>query len=141
MRVVVDTNVLISGLFFPESHPGQVIRGWLSGSFEVLLSRALVAEYAEVLLRPKFDRFGSPEVRLRRLLRLASLKNCLVVGERDSLPEIPEVRDIKDAPFVECALRGRADVLVTGDKDLLALGSFGGVRVLAPGEFLDGLCG
>lgn len=83
MRVVIDTNGLVSGLFFPESHPGRVISGWLSGCFEVVLSTAVVAEYTEVVLRPKFRRFGPEPGRLLELLTLSRVTApCPAAGSR-----------------------------------------------------------
>jgi len=138
MRVVVDTNVLISGLFFPDSHPGQVVRGWLSGSYEAVVSFALVTEYVEVILRPKFERFGPEVTRMRTLLQLLTLSNVVVASER-TVPAIPPVRDKKDVAVVRCAVQGRADTIVTGDRDLLVLGKVDGVQVLTPQEFLNRL--
>lgn len=135
MRVVIDTNVLISGLFFPESHPGRVICGWLSGCFEAVLSAAVVAEYTEVILRPKFRRFGPEPGRFRKLLELLTLKNTVMVQESET--SVPLVRDPKDTAIVRCAVLGQVDVLVTGDEDLLAVGKLDGVEVLSPREFLE----
>lgn len=138
MRVVVDTNVLVSGLFFPDSHPGQVVRGWLSGSYEAVVSFALVTEYVEVILRPKFERFGPEVKRMRTLLGLLTLSNVVVASEQ-AVPSIPPVRDKKDIAVVQCALRGHADAIVTGDEDLLVLGKIDGLEVLTPQEFLNRL--
>jgi putative PIN family toxin of toxin-antitoxin system len=112
LRVVVDTNVWISGLIVPESTPGSVLAAVRRGDIDPVGSWALAEELAAVLRRPKLRRYEIPEHDARDLLVLIA---------RD-LPEVDvtvQLRDPDDAPVVAAAVAGRADAIVSGDRDLL----------------------
>jgi len=130
-RVVVDTNVLVSRLIVPQSLPAHAVR---KAELEaiLLISDGTMYELADVLARPKFDRYISLEDRknfLRRLIYIAEFVPIIQV--------IRECRDPKDDKFLEVALNGRANVLVTGDADLLALHPWRAVEILSPTDFLE----
>lgn len=131
MRAVVDTNVLVSAAAFPLSVPRRVLIHVLRNG-AVLFSEATLDELKEVLLRPKFDRYVDRE---ERILFLAQIE-----GVAEIVPVIQVVRecpDPKDDKFLEVALNGRADVIVTGDEDLLGMNPWRGVEIVSPGEFLE----
>ncbi len=117
VRTVLDTSVLVSALLF---HAGSLswLRGaWRSGRILPLVSRDTTTELIRVLTYPKFA-FGASE---QRDLLDDYLPFCESVTVPVPPPDVPECRDPFDRPFLELALAGRADVIVTGDADLLVL--------------------
>ena len=130
-RLVVDSNVFISGLLSSTSHPARVVEraiehGQLLGSTETL------RELIETLLLPKFDRYVSRQRREALLDRLAPLVEIVEIVQR-----VQVCRDPKDDKFLELAVNGRANVVVTGDDDLLSLHPFRGIDILSPAAYLD----
>lgn len=129
-RVVLDTNVLISGSLLSTSTPALALEKAISHG-QLLASTATVRELMERLLSPKFDRHVSRERRDALLLRLAPLVEIVEIVQT-----IRDSRDPKDDKFLEVAVNGRADVLVTGDQDLLRLNPFRGIAILTPADYL-----
>jgi putative PIN family toxin of toxin-antitoxin system len=120
----------VSSLLFESSKPAQVIRFALQQG-DVLLSLELLAELREVLGRKKFDRFITSEERDEFLEIFVERAILVEVVER-----VQECRDPKDDKILELALNGRADCIVSGDKDLLVLNPFRGVKIFTVEEFL-----
>lgn len=135
MRVVVDTNVLISGLISPSGPPARVVDLWIEGVVQVAVSPPIISEYLGVFLRPKFEGIGSASARQETIERLVGLPNTVVV--------VPETRvvcvgeDPSDDRFLECAKAARADPIVSGDEHLLALGVFEGTSIVNPRRFME----
>lgn len=119
MRVVLDTNILVSGLILPDSIPGRIIAAWSEAEFDVVSSHGQLAEIGRVLAYPKIRRIlGWDEQRIERFVRRLYVR--VEVVEPDSAAmETP--RDPDDAPILGALVAGDADFLVTGDRDLLAL--------------------
>ena len=131
-RVAFDTNVIVSAALFDNSVPGQaVVRALRSGT--ILISGALVEELSAVLARDRFDRYVSREMRADFLDALVRESEVITVTEF-----IHVCRDPKDDHVLDLAVNGKAEVIVTGDNDLLVLNPFRGVRIVTPAEFLDG---
>jgi len=129
-RIVADTNCLVSRLLLPSSVPGRAIRRVIDHGI-LLVSEATMNELADVLSRSKFDRYISLEDRptfLRLLGRIAKFV--------PSVYAVRECRDPKDDKFLEVALSGKADVILTGDADLLTLNPWRGVAILSPAGYL-----
>lgn len=129
-RAVLDTNVVLSGFIKPESVPGQAMEAaFLRG--EVLISSLVLGEFEAVLNRPKFDRYGPLDSR-RRYLRsfLNAAKPILVIDT------VADCRDPRDNMFLELALSGNADAIVTGDPDLLCLHPWRGIAIVSPADYL-----
>jgi len=129
-RIVVDTNVFASAIIFPRSVPRQVVDHALDHSV-VIFSEATMSELAEVLSRSKFDSFVS---RTDRDLFLAQIERVA-----EFVPIIQLVRacrDPNDDKFLEVALNGRADVIITGDTDLLRMHPWRGTDILSPVDYL-----
>jgi uncharacterized protein len=126
MRFVFDTNVLVSALLFEHSKPAQVLFSVLDQG-EILLSTDLVNEIHEVIYRKKFDRYISNERRDAFLTALVQTGVLIDITET-----IHVCRDPKDNMVLELAINGGADVIVSGDDDLLVLHPFRGISILAP---------
>lgn len=108
MRVVIDTNVLVSAMLSPHAPPAQVVRLMFQGDLLPLHDARILAEYREVLLRPKFG-FDPDDVR-------TVLDAIEWIGEAVFSRPLPvELPDPDDLPFIEVATSGRADALVTGN--------------------------
>lgn len=131
-RVVLDTNVVLSALLFGGGPTAQLRAAWMSGRFIPLASPATAQELVRVLAYPKFKLTASEQQDL-----LADyLPWTQVVRTPGPPPATPRCRDPFDLPFLQLAITGKADALVSGDKDLLALaGTRGLCRVVSVGAF------
>ena len=128
-RIVLDTNVVVSGLLFPGSAPASALRKAQKGI--VLSSDATRLELIEVMSRSRFDRYI--ERGIRQLLAAQYINASQLI---DIPVRIRVCRDPRDDKFVEAAVHGRAHAIVTGDADLLALHPFRGIEILTPGDYL-----
>lgn len=119
MRVVIDTNVVLSGLIKPGSVPGQVLHAWRDGSIRLVLSEFLIEEIAVTLARPKMQALVPwSAVQIDRfVLELRAF--CDVVEPAELNFKYP--RDPDDIPVLATLIASGADLLVTGDRDLLVL--------------------
>jgi putative PIN family toxin of toxin-antitoxin system len=129
-RVVIDTNVFVSGLLSAGSSPARCIEAVVSTA-QLVASQATLRELMQQLLSPKFDRYVARSRREELLVRLAPLVEIVEIVQ-----QVRACRDPHDDQFLEAAVNGRADVIITGDKDLLALGPFRGVAILTPAAHL-----
>jgi uncharacterized protein len=130
-RVVVDTNVFVSGLFSRVSPPARVVERAITHD-QLLASTDTLRELIRTLLSPKFDRYVS---RSRREALIDQLGPHLEIVE--IVQRVRACRDPKDDVFLELAVNGEASVIVTGDDDLLALHPFRGIDILRPSDYLD----
>ncbi len=131
LRVVIDTNVLVSALLKPESVPELILSLVLSGEIVLCLSEPIAAEYEEVLKREKFKKLDQRKVKalLSRLIpeaRWVDPKVRLNVTQAD-----PE-----DNKFLECAVEAEADFLITGNVKHFPSGKFQATIILNPAQFL-----
>jgi putative PIN family toxin of toxin-antitoxin system len=129
-RVVVYTNVLVSRLLRFDSVPGRAAEKAIHSAV-VLVSRSTMSELAEVLAQAKFDRYVTIEQRLQFIRLIAQTAEFVPV-----IHSIRECRDPKDDKFLEVALNGRADVIITGDADLLRMHPWRRVAILSPIHYL-----
>jgi uncharacterized protein len=129
-RVVFDTNILISATFWPTGVPAQCVR-WAFSHCVVVASEPLLQELTTRITRPKFDKYSSPG-------RLAWMFSTVVKGvDQVALRgDMHVCRDPDDDKILETAVIGKADCIVTGDKDLLILHPFRGIRIMLPKDFL-----
>ncbi|MEK0187436.1 MAG: putative toxin-antitoxin system toxin component, PIN family [Oscillatoriales cyanobacterium] len=130
-RFVVDTNVLISALLFKNSVPFRAIE-LAENQGMILYSEATLNELEQVLNRKKFNKYLSLEDRQVFLLKFISASELVSITEK-----IAVCRDEKDNKFLELAVSGNANVIVTGDLDLLVLNPFQAVEILTPDIFID----
>lgn len=129
MRVVVDTNVLVAGLLSPYAAPGEMVRMIASGSVSLCYDARILTEYAEVLRRPKF---GFDPEQVESLMEQIKGEGCVVAGD----PLLSPLDDADDQPFLEAAIAGRAQCLVTGNIKHFPPSKRQGVNVLTPTEFI-----
>lgn len=135
LRVVLDTNLVLSALVFSAGAVAGLRRGWQRGRFTPLVSTATAGELIRVLAYPKF-RLSSAG---REDLLSDYLPFCEAIGVPTPPPPTPPCRDPFDVQFLEVAVAGEADYLVTGDNDLLALTSELRCPIVTAGEFLTRL--
>lgn len=129
-RIVLDTNVLISGLLSATSSPARAVEHAI-GHGQLLASTDTLRELMTKLLSPKFDRYVPRAQRDALLLRLAPLLEVVEIIQR-----VQACRDPDDDKFLEVAVNGRADVVVSGDRDLLELNPFRGMAIVSPTAYL-----
>jgi putative PIN family toxin of toxin-antitoxin system len=131
MRLVLDTNVVVSGLLW-EGKPARLLDAAQTGEVEIFTSRALLAELTRILRRAKFARaIASSGVSLDDfVLGYAELATLVTPA-----PIPPTVLDDPDDDRVlACAIAGTAELIVSGDRDLLSLQTFRGIRIVTPAE-------
>ncbi len=130
MKIVLDTNVLVSGLLNPYGAAGQIVRMVAAGRLVLCFDARILGEYREVLLRPKFP-FQASQVDV--LLGQIDATGELVSAQ----PCSPPLPDPSDEPFLEAALAGRAEFLVTGNRRHFPARCRHGIRLATPAEFLQ----
>jgi putative PIN family toxin of toxin-antitoxin system len=135
LRIVLDSSVLVSGFLTEGGTTATLLSRYLQGDFALCSSRWIVEETERALLRPQNTRryrYQPEDVRqfLDGLARSAQMF--------PDAPEVPAVtRDPSDDQVIACALAAQADYLVTGDHDMLVLGTYEGIRIVTPRQFLD----
>ena len=136
MRVVLDTNVVVSAFISPAGVPARLFALWQQREFQVVVSEALLSEYRNTLLYERVavrHQLGVEEVvdligRIRRFAVLAASKEVIAAI----------VEDPADNRVLECAVAGGVDYIITGDKrQLLRLQEFQGIQILSPAGFLS----
>jgi putative PIN family toxin of toxin-antitoxin system len=129
MRIVLDTNVFISGIFFT-GPPYQILKAWRDGRVQLVVSPSILDEYRRIgaELALKFQ-----DVDLKPFLDLLTVQAEIVLA-----PTLPPVvhDDPSDDKFLEAALAGKAPYIISGDKHLLKLSIFQGIQILKPGDFV-----
>lgn len=135
VRVVIDTNVLVSALIFKAGRIAGIREAWERGICTPLVSRATTRELMRVLQYPKFELSQTAQGELLA----AYLPYCETLALPKTRLRLPRCRDHDDEPFLLLAAAGKADVLVSGDKDLLAVKGNLPFAILPPAEFLEHL--
>jgi putative PIN family toxin of toxin-antitoxin system len=131
MRVVLDTNIFVSAVLKTNSLPFHVVR-WIDHHGGLLKSAATERELLSVLARPHIAAVTIPSYR-EGLAKLLAKAELVAITER-----IVACRDPHDDKFLELAVNGRADLIVSGDGDLLALNPFRGIPIVTPATFVQG---
>jgi uncharacterized protein len=138
VRAVLDASLLVAAVWTrnPRSASRIVLEAAAAGAFEPIITDEIVAEYREVLARDKLRRGAPASAR-----RIAANMVDALVGVSERIEPAPDVhvveKDPKDDKYVAAALGGRAEYVVTLDRrHMLALGAYGGVRFVTPGDFL-----
>ena len=129
MKVVLDTNVLVSAFLKPRSNLARILHLVLQGNIQIIINEHIMAEYFEVLTRPKFD---LKRDNIQIVLELFRSKGIYA----PALPESFQLPDKGDEPFLEAALSVKADALITGNKKHFPKKFLKGQKVASPEEFL-----
>ncbi len=130
MRIVLDTNVIVSGLLNPHGKPGTILQMVVSRTVTICYDARVIDEYHEVLHRPKFP-INEAEVD-------AVLEQIEAAGHLVATSPLPRnLPDPDDEPFLEVALAGSAECLVTGNIKLYPEDRRRGMKVVSPGEFVE----
>lgn len=137
IRAVLDTNVFVSAAIKPEGNCAQIFSQGEEGKFAPLVSQFILDEIADVLARPHIQKKYRAQVTASKRERyLEAIQQVAeVVQVTTSVTEIEE--DPEDNPILACGVDGEADYIVTGDPHLLALGTFRGIRIVRPAQFLQ----
>ncbi|MXX11132.1 MAG: putative toxin-antitoxin system toxin component, PIN family [Nitrospira sp. SB0677_bin_15] len=130
MKVVVDTNVLISGIFF-DGPPARILEAWLHGQLVFVVSHEILEEYFEVCERLSLR---YPNIEITQILILI-VQNCHIVDPLP-LPE-PASHDADDDMFIACALASATQTIISGDSDLLTISGYENVQIITPREFVN----
>lgn len=130
MMVVLDTNVLVSGMFWT-GPPNQILKAWISGLLTPIYTEEIFQEYTGVVQRYQAM---YTLVDARRVLRLLEISGSRVIPAR---LEHQVCADPDDDKFLACALGAECGVTIIGDRHLLDVDGFEGIRVLTPRSFVD----
>lgn len=134
-RVVIDTNLVLSALVFAQGRLTPLRHAWQNKLIEPLLSKVTAAELIRVLTYPKFKLSAADQQEL-----LADyLPYCQTIIIPVPPPLTPDCRDSFDVPFLQLAIAGKADALVTGDQDLLCLAGHFECPILTAEQFIQNL--
>ena len=137
MRVVLDTNILISALITRNTPPDKLYQAWLRGEIELVIADAQIAEIYDVISRPRLRRYIDADEADAIVENIAT--RALIITE---LPVVSVSPDPKDNPILASAIVGKAELIVSGDKkDLLALGDVDGIPVVTAREALERITG
>jgi putative PIN family toxin of toxin-antitoxin system len=133
MRVVVDTNVLVRAVIRPQGTVGPMLLRLRQGEYTLLTSRALLEELIDVLNRPRIrGKYHLTDQDIQTVVGLLLLRGEQVMPTE----RIVTCRDPRDDKFLEVAVAGKADVIVSGDQDLLDLHPYAGIAIVPPNIFL-----
>ena len=130
MRIVLDTNVFISGIFFT-GPPYQILKAWGDGKVQLLVSPSILDEYQRIGVELALQ---FRDVDLRPFWDLLTIQAEIVLA-----PTLPQVihDDPSDDKFLEAAVAGNASYIISGDKHLLKLSEFQGIQILKPKDFVQ----
>jgi len=130
VRIVLDTNVFVSGVFF-RGPPYEILKAWQDDRFQLVISEEILQEYREVgeALAKRFS-----GVDLSPILEL-----LIVKAELTESPSLLEAvcDDPEDDKFLACALAGNSKLIISGDKHLLKISGYRGIKVIKPRKFFD----
>jgi len=132
-RLVIDSNVWIAALISPAGTARQLVDAVLDRDIDILMSESTFAELVSRLDRPKFDRYREPESWGSFLTALVEL----ALWHEDAGTAMGTSRDADDDKFLALAVTGQADAIISGDRDLLDLGSHEGIPIYTPARFLQ----
>jgi len=130
MKIVLDTNVIVSGLLTPFGPGGEIVRMVSAGILIVQYDSRILSEYYEVLHRPKFQ-FDVDEI--ESFLDFVQKNGRLITA----VPLMNRLPDPDDEPFLEIAISGHADCIITGNKAHFPKRLCQGTKVLSPSQFID----
>ena len=130
MRVILDTNVFISGIFF-SGPPSKILKAYADQKFQLVLSQQILDEYQRVSedISSKF-----PSIDLAPIIELITVHGLFIDTHGYTLPVCEDPDDNK---FIECAVASNCEIIISGDKHLLKLSEFRGIAILNPRDFVE----
>jgi putative PIN family toxin of toxin-antitoxin system len=130
MKVVLDTNVLISGIFF-HGPPYKILKAWQEKKLTIVITQEILLEYQRVSdeLSEEFT-----NIQINQILDLITT-HAEVVDTKDI--EVAICKDPDDNKFVVCALASKTRFIVSGDRHLLEISGYKGINVLSPCNYVD----
>jgi putative PIN family toxin of toxin-antitoxin system len=128
IRAVVDTNIIISSIFW-KGKPYEVVRKGVMGDYQLVTSLEILDEVVDKLR----NKFQFPEENIEDLINILLTYSHIV----ETTSKFNAVRDKKDNKIVECAFDGKANYIITGDPDLLIIKEFMGIKIVKAGKFLE----
>jgi uncharacterized protein len=131
VKIVLDTNVLVSGIFWT-GIPSKILEYWVKNRFEIFLSDDIFNEYSRTLYR--ISKGKRNDLVGKWIIFFAQHSSFVEIKKHFSLSV-----DADDNKFLDCAFSGNVKYIVSGDSDLLDLKSFFGIEIISPAEFLDKL--
>jgi len=138
LKVVLDTNVFVSSLLVKAGLPAQVLDAWRGRRYLLIVSPAIIAEIRATLAYPRIRRkYAITDGDVEQLVTLLERDALLVPGNAKVTSAIP--KDPADEMVLACALDGRADMIISGDRHLLDLGSYQSIPILTVCQFLERL--
>lgn len=135
MRVVLDTNIVISHTLAPRGPIGVIFHHWITKTFDLVVSEALLEEYEDTLRKPKIRAYHQQSNTTIAALIKRFRKIAIVVVPTETLTVVHD--DPDDNKIIECAIAGEADYIVTGDAHLLDIQTYRGIQILSPALFLS----
>jgi putative PIN family toxin of toxin-antitoxin system len=132
VKIVLDTNIVVSGLLQSQGNPAQVLTLALAGAIQICHDKRILAEYAEVLARPRFQ--FDPK-RVQEVLNKLKADGLAVDASRETHLDLP---DPDDEPFLAVALAASADFLVTGNLSDYPPNKRRGCVIVSPAAFMEG---
>lgn len=129
-RFVLDTNILISALLVKNSQPFQAIQ-LIENKCTILYSEATLSEIHQVLNRKKFDKYLTEKERQEFIIKFVEKSELVTITKTITI-----CRDPKDDKFLELAVNGKADIIITGDQDLLVLNPFRNIEIVTVNDFI-----
>ena len=136
LRVVLDTNILVSGILSRKGAPAQALDAWRERRYLLVTSPSLIAEIRLVLHYPRIrDRYALTDEDIDQIIALLEHEALLVSGETKLNGAIPS--DPQDEIVLACAIEGQVDMIVSGDHHLLGLGTYDTIQILTAGQFIE----
>lgn len=130
MRIILDTNVFVSGVFFT-GPPYQILKAWREGRVRLIVSPEILEEYERVgkILAEEF-----PSINLQPILDFVTIKSEIIPAERlsERVSDDPD-----DDKFLACAISANSKIVISGDRHLLKVSGFRGIKVMKPRLFVD----
>jgi putative PIN family toxin of toxin-antitoxin system len=138
LRVVLDTNVFVSGLLSKTGLPAKILDAWRAGQYLLIASPPIVAEIKRVLQAPRIrEKYFITDGDIEQLIILLEKEALIVPGYTDVKDAIPD--DPSDEMFLACAVDAAADFVVSGDRHLLEISQYKGIPIITVNEFEEKL--
>jgi putative PIN family toxin of toxin-antitoxin system len=130
MKIVLDTNVFISGIFF-SGPPSKILQAWRDSKIQIVLSKEILEEYQRVAEELSFK---FPAIDIEQIIELLTIYGEVFETKDIS---ISVCEDPDDNKFIECAIASNSKLIVSGDKHLLSISGYHKISVLKPRDFMD----